>query len=378
MSSVAVAADLLLLACLAFQEGAQPRSPDATLLRTLPAATVQAIAQDSSVVIAWSTDSLHVVKVPFGSTPTELLAAPLNGVFRDTRVLQLVVEGQALRIRLSDRRTSFVLEPGSRRATQHVSELSKPETVRLTHSVVGTTMDGAVLLLPILLPATNFGTEVGVVSIGDADGVSSLDTMRLGRRIVQLRTPVGPSLLYDSPLRVLHDMSTKVALSRAASSLAVVDAQLSKPSTMNLQVRLHRLARGVPSTPLMRTLQIPVARVTQADRTAALDETIRTMTGQFGSTEGARRALDSVVAVGDPIPPVQAIRTTDDLVVVEFTAIYSARTRIARFMIVSAHGQCAVPVLAGESILAIERRLLWARGSDSQGRTYVRPYTVCL
>lgn len=378
MSSVAVAVDLLLMVCITVQEGAQARPPDATVLRSLPIPTVQAIAQDSSLVLAWSTDSLHVVKVQFGSRPIDLLSAPLNGAFRDTRVLQLVAEGRALRVRLSDRQTSFVLEPGSRRATQHVSELRKPEAVRLTHSVVGSTMDGAVLLLPILLPATNFGTEVGVVSIGDTHGVSSLDTMRLGRRIVQLRTPTGPSLLYDSPLRVLHDVSTKVALSRAASSLAVVDAQLSQPATMNLQVRLHRLGRGVRSTSVRRSLQIPIARVTQADRSAALEEAIRTMAGQFGSTEAARRALDSVVAVGDPIPPVQAIRATDDLVVVEFTAKYSERTRTERFMIVSAHGQCVVPVLAGESILAIDRRVLWTRGSDAQGRTYVRPYPVCL
>ncbi len=354
---------------------AQARGSGAVFPSKLPIAEpIQAVAVGESAILAWSDDSLRVVRIDSMGRIQSLLVAAVEGVARDRRVMQLTSFDDTILVRLSDRRTEFVI-PMVGPPTRRMTGLSIPSALRSSHSAIARTRDGSTLLVPLLLPATNFGTEKDAVLLSQGDRLALIDSVMLGARIVQVEMSAGQSLLYDSPMRALHDVGSRYALTADGELFVAVDTRLSSSRT-ELSIRRTTLQIGQKPTADRWYVSLPLIRITDAEWRNARDSAVRTMHLQFANLTIASEILGGLATPGGPLPPVRGLRVSPKRVLLELSESFAVGANLGRYLVVTSEGYCSMHPQADERLLAIGERTVWSIGR-SAGKRYVRVDVQC-
>ena len=302
------------------------------------------------------------------------MTAELRGATRATRVMQMTSHHDTILVLISDRQTEFAIPPGDTMMRRDVRFPIIP-SLQLTYSPLGFTPQRDVLRIPILVPTVAMPNPRGPVLLTRADESIVLDSISLGARVVRVDTRDGPALLYDSPMRVLHDVGTRLAISGDGSVLVSVDTK-ERGDAVDLDIRLVPLDWASSRSMARWSVALPLVKIGIDEWLAARDSTVRTMTSQFANAETAADALGKLVRPGDMLPAVRSVRASQASVLVELHTDYAMRSSRARMLFVTAGGSCGIGAEREEHVVAVGRREIWTVAA-SQGRGYVQTRGLC-
>lgn len=354
--------------------------PPTTIGNVPPGVNVSAAATGSSVVLAWSSDSLHVVRVDSLGKVQVLLNAVLLGPRNFRQVTQLSIRDDSVHILLSNRSTRYSI---GRSGEVQISErpLKIQEGLRKTYSAVGSIRTGAIdraILVPLLLPASTYGRERDAILVEHRDRWEPIDSISLGRRIVQIPVANGSTVVYDSPLRALYDEGTRISLSSDGSTLALVDVMSGPDSQLVLSIRTHHWKDSSVAIPLTTKWSTPIPHVLIQDELwkTSVDSAVKAMTSLFSTETDARSVLSSLVNPRDRLPPISSIRTKANAVLVEYNEIYAKRTGLPNIQLLTSGTQCSIWSRHNEFAIALGSIRVWTAERRDSLLT-IRAYPTC-
>lgn len=332
------------------------------------------VVQNGSLVLAWSNDSLRIVNISPDGAVRELATVGALGAPRATRVMQLTANKDSVYVLLSDRRTELVI---ATTGGVHRRDIEYPRVPSLdaTHSAIGLTPNRRVLRIPILLPDADGQESKGPILATDSSDIRILDTTSLGRRVVGIQMRQGPSLIYESPLRGLYDLGTRLAISGDGSMLAAVDTRTQRAS-LDLDARLIPVDHMSSSSRARWSARLPLVLITQEEWRQARDSSVRLLELQFESADDARARLGALAQPGGVLPAVRAVRASPTGIVVELHERYAERAGFERLVLLTSSGTCQIRVAANEHAVSVGSSAVWTlerRGA----KTYARSRPLC-
>jgi hypothetical protein len=336
--------------------------------------TAHAVAQNGSLVVAWNSDSLRVVKVSESGEVSLLGTVGHVAPAGTTRVMQLTAHHDSVFVLLSDRRTELVFA-GTGQTSRRNIEYPVVPSLHMTHSPIGLTPRRRVVRIPILLPNEDGRESKGAIFVTDFDDISVLDSTSLGGRVVSVKMRQGPSLIYDSPLRSLYDLGTRLAISGDGSRLAVVDTR-NRGTSIELDVRLLPVDRTTSSSAARWSAMLPLLAITHEEWLLARDSAVLIMSEEFENADDAKDRLGALAQPGGMLPAVRSARASHAGVVVELHAHYAKRARTQRLLLIASAGSCQVQVGEREHVAAVGSTDVWTL-ERKDGKTYARSRPLC-